>query len=231
VIFLKQQNYKNFSFDQNDLTAMSDSQLPNKRRRLNRLSNVNKPFKSPLRAPLVSKQPNVQSPLVPGSAKPKTAQADDSVLIPSTASARQLDFRLSRSSPTKPSSRLSTSTSQPQKTSEIKLLEAAIRVAKTDIQTLTQAVSILSASKQSMLADLGSKWKEATRTAADQVFDQAKDKVEGMGGFKSWKAMQAESVASWGRDDGRVRPRSDEDDDRKEGNNSEVEDEEDCVSH
>lgn len=61
-----------------------------------------------------------------------------------------------------------------------------------DIDTLSQALSILRSNKASELEALEEKWRGAARLAAEEIFAGAKDRVNRMGGVGAWRERERE---------------------------------------
>jgi Swi5-dependent recombination DNA repair protein 1 len=75
---------------------------------------------------------------------------------------------------------------------EIRRLESLSIKQKQDIDTLTQALSILTSTKSAELEKLAEKWRSASRLAAEEVFASARDKVNRMGGVGAWREREKE---------------------------------------
>ena len=65
------------------------------------------------------------------------------------------------------------------------------------LETTTQALEIEASSEDAELEELIKKWKVTSRDAAEEVYVGMKEKVDGMGGWKKWKATQAEGATGW----------------------------------
>jgi hypothetical protein len=63
-----------------------------------------------------------------------------------------------------------------------------------DIDTLSQALSILRSNKASELEELEEKWRGAARLVAEEIFASARDRVNRMGGVGAWKERERERV-------------------------------------
>jgi Swi5-dependent recombination DNA repair protein 1 len=60
-------------------------------------------------------------------------------------------------------------------------------------ETLSHALSLItSPQKDAELQSLARKWRSASRSAAEEVFGYARDKVNGMGGMRGWKKREKE---------------------------------------
>jgi Swi5-dependent recombination DNA repair protein 1 len=189
---------------------MSD-QPPAKRRRLD--SALHKPFRSPLRHPLEPKCTNTrtQSPLALDSKL--TTQTTPSVLKQSRTTIQPSAFstntrtglRLTKSSPLRPTAAVSAD-------QQTRILEARIRAARADIDVLNQALKILHSPRRDELPALIQKWRRAARLAAEDVYAEAQEKVNQMGGFGALRDRERERVQrrrEWDRLD-REKERADE---------------------
>ena len=184
-----------------------------KRRKLNQA--VNKPFKSPLKtardqsAPTVQGSPLASTPIKNASSDDVNTPADLGFKTPAT---RAIHLG-SRSTPLR--QRLSTTISNKQQQSSttnlgdpaieqeiqntirpIRSLESSLTKQRQDIDTLNQALRLLSSNKSEELDELTIKWRTAARQAAEEVFSTARDKVNRMGGVGAWREMQKERVAN-----------------------------------
>ncbi|KAE9968217.1 hypothetical protein BLS_005964 [Venturia inaequalis] len=202
---------------------------PAKRRRLN--ASVNKPFKSPMRTPF---KPNANPPSASPLGTAPVKLVNDSPTQNSLHSPL-----LPRKLPLTPSKRpipASTYIKPTPPTSESLLLsrqnrtlETSILRQKQDLDTLKQALAILSSPKSLELEDLAEKWRTASRLAAEEVFAGARDKVNKMGGVGAWRERENER-ANFGKQWDEPPPTNDDDDtddDDEETSEEEEEDEED----
>jgi Swi5-dependent recombination DNA repair protein 1 len=71
-------------------------------------------------------------------------------------------------------------------------LETAILRQKQDLDTINQALTILSSAKSIELESLADKWRTASRLAAEELFAGARDKVNKMGGVGAWRERENE---------------------------------------
>lgn len=69
-------------------------------------------------------------------------------------------------------------------------LESSVRNARTDIDTLSQALKIARSGRDAELEELIAKWRVASRTAAEEVFAKVRDRVNRMGGVGSWRERE-----------------------------------------
>ncbi|KAL8855236.1 MAG: hypothetical protein Q9198_010882, partial [Flavoplaca austrocitrina] len=65
------------------------------------------------------------------------------------------------------------------------------------LETTTQALEIEASSEDAELEELIKKWTVTSRDAAEEVYVGMKEKVDGMGGWKKWKATQAAGAKGW----------------------------------
>lgn len=89
--------------------------------------------------------------------------------------------------------------------SQTRALESALRDARKDIDTLTQAISILrNVQKHAELPALIDKWRDAARGAAEEMYAQAREKVNRMGGVGAWRDREREGIerrVQWEREE------------------------------
>jgi hypothetical protein len=167
---------------------MSTSSYATKRRRLNdgvsaSASALSKPFKSPLRA---------------GTIPPVEAGAD-----PLATASRPLTTNPTRTATRKPAPKHSTS--DPQYLALQKqhsALHLQLRQLRQSLETAQQALKL--ESSPTTATDLESiihKWKLASRSAAEEVFHSAKERVDRMGGVGAWRAQSRKEPASWDETD------------------------------
>jgi Swi5-dependent recombination DNA repair protein 1 len=198
-----------------------------KRRRLN--VSVNKPFKSPLRTPFKSNvNPPSASPLSTASVKlahesPACQDDSKSTSLPRTS----LSTPLKRLVPTSIKPLPETSESQALNKAN-RALESAIIRQKQDLDTIKQALGILTTNKSTELELLADKWRSASRLAAEEVFAGARDKVNKMGGVGAWRERENERknfAQQWDQEPAKKGGDSD-DGDEEEEDEDEDEDEE-----
>ncbi|KAK3079720.1 hypothetical protein LTS18_004066 [Coniosporium uncinatum] len=186
---------------------------PLKRRRIDAAaSTLKKPFKSPFRTPLKPKDDNAEHVESLNLVQPK-AVSNNETLMPNAASktpytplrpsALHTQSRVST-----PSTRLNRTTSKPSATleddsgfmqlgRESRRLHALHTSLTSDIDTLQQALALLTPGtssgrlKDDELEDLIQVWKDATRAAAEEVFASTKDRVMKMGGVSAWREADA----------------------------------------
>jgi hypothetical protein len=64
--------------------------------------------------------------------------------------------------------------------------------ARSDIQILSQALSLATSNKDENLARLIDTWRTASRAAAEELFAKTRDRVNRMGGVGAWKEKERE---------------------------------------
>ena len=69
------------------------------------------------------------------------------------------------------------------------------------LDTAQQALQIASSSTDIELETLITKWKHASREAAEEVFRGAKDRVNGMGGMGAWQERSRKRPKGWDDED------------------------------
>ncbi|KAI4277506.1 MAG: hypothetical protein LQ337_001724 [Flavoplaca oasis] len=192
---------------------------PKKRRKVNVTNPLNKPFKSPFRTPLKptsrsdsNAQIQASSLSDNGSAAPKSSP----ISTPSAFSAAQRLIRpppsISSTSPTK--SEIELDKLQKHHTQLLNTLSGL----RARLETTTQALEIEASSEDAELEELIKKWRVTSRDAAEEVYVGMKEKVDGMGGWKKWKATQAEGAKGWydGQEANKRRVEGGDDDDEEE---------------
>lgn len=184
---------------------MSASIPPSKRRRLNNAaSTLSKPFKSPLKA---AEQPDENHGREP-SKEQQHANTPTAVTNhrsrpnthPTTTTAQR-----STQTPTRDRSKSDPQFLTLQKQHSSLLLQ--LTALRGSLTTAQQAVKIAASSSSSSssnhdLESLILKWKLASREAAEEVFNGAKDRVNGMGGVGAWRERSRENAKSgWNREE------------------------------
>src|ERR1700712_3421059 len=167
-----------------------------KRRRLN--DALHKPFKSPIRTPLKT-NPN------PPTTTLKTTPLRTSTTASSLPNPEQTKPPPRWNTPSNASPLPSTQRSQPTLHNPPKAppaaapprfappprqLESAVLSTRRDIDTLTQAISIVTSTKDAELARLIATWRSASREAAEAVFASARDRVNSMGGVGAMRERE-----------------------------------------
>ncbi len=182
--------------------SLSPSSHPAKRRRLNNASSgLSKPFKSPLKAAVRSGEDG-------GGA---VDASKDQQLENNPAAITDSRTHLHRPSTTTLASKPGPNPSSPdhplKKESQFLTLQkqhSALLLQLTQLRqcfdTAQQALKIASSATDSELATLISKWKLASREAAEEVFRGAKDRVNRMGGVGAWRERSRKKPEGWDDD-------------------------------
>ncbi len=176
---------------------MAIGSYPTKRRRLNDgASALSKPFRSPLKAatrPLDEGEKVVDTKNGQLQKKDLTATFTSSHLDshPTTAFTRT-------STPTDPSA------NHLKKDPNLHALEKQhsdlllqLSKLRQSLDTAQQALKIASSSTDTELETLISKWKTASREAAEEVFRGARDRVDNMGGVGAWRERSRRRPEGW----------------------------------
>ncbi|KAF2429369.1 hypothetical protein EJ08DRAFT_670998 [Tothia fuscella] len=198
-----------------------------KRRRLNNA--LHKPFKSPLRGPLrPNANPHVASPLsvTPVKAVYSAAESSENISPGPFPVNTPLKHQVI-STPSKPV----TSESQDPETllaiqttnKDIRRIESAMIRHRQEIDTLQQALTIVTSSKSHELDELTTKWRQASRLAAEEVFAGARDKVNRMGGVGAWREREKEKANFGQQWEQEPQKNEDRDSDDEEGENGQRE--------
>ncbi len=172
---------------------------PSKRRRLNDgASALSKPFRSPLKAVT---RPLEETEKVVGGANNGQQQKKDLI---ATSASSHLDTH-----PTTALTKKSTSTNPSadhlvKKTPNLHALEKKhsdlvfqLSKVRQSLDTAQQALKIASSSTDTELETLISKWKLASREAAEEVFRGARDRVDNMGGVGAWRERSRKRPEGW----------------------------------
>ncbi|KAF2140051.1 uncharacterized protein K452DRAFT_289442 [Aplosporella prunicola CBS 121167] len=180
-----------------------------KRRRLDDAqSALRKPFKSPFKTPMRSSAANgeetvpstagrtppsqsvaaSQSPIEsndpPASSIDSDAQ-DPQTPLPSRVSAKPASIPRKKPDPDDPLECALKEEQQRQRQ-----LNRQMTNLRTELDTLDQALSIASSTKDAELDELIIKWREASRAAAEEVFATVRDRVNRMGGVGAWRERE-----------------------------------------
>jgi Swi5-dependent recombination DNA repair protein 1 len=180
---------------------MSISSHPLKRRRLdNGGSGLSKPFRSPLKASIITQQGNA------GTVDPSSNHPQQNNPRAITNSRFPTDQRTSRPAINAPPTRSSQANRQktPQEITLQKhhsALLLQLTKLRQSLETAQQALKITSSTTDAKLESLISKWKLASREAAEEVFRGAKDRVNGMGGMGAWRERSRKKPEGWGDDE------------------------------
>lgn len=181
-----------------------------KRRRLeDAQSALRKPFRSPFKTPsrkLELEKPNaditasstaVPSPLVQSTLP--DSSPDQSLSVSSLRTLRSSRSSTTFSTPSRPRPFARHNVVAPddplteaihaeeQRQSE---LSRQIRSLRTELDTLSQALTIATSTKDAGLEALTKKWRDATRAAAEEVFATTRDRVNNMGGIGAWRQSE-----------------------------------------
>ena len=174
-----------------------------KRRKLNDTSALLKPFKSPLRQTSTNKPKN---PTEQFSQKDfQTSKlVDPSILLPVVKRTNPLSPKKPSTLPIEldPSLPQDISTLQRQHTALLNRL-SALRAEKDKVD---QALKIESSSRDEELGKLIRQWRMASQEAAEEVYADVRDRVNGMGGIRAWQERErkrAENGWGWEEGDGR----------------------------
>lgn len=180
--------------------AMSSSSYSTKRRRLNDASSaLSRPFKSPLKAAIR-----------PEEAEGKTADASEDQHRENDPAAITDSSRLSTHPIRTPARKPTPKHSSPdhlkkdpqffalQKQHSALLLQ--LSKLRQTLETAQQAVQIESSSTDAELETLITKWRLASREAAEEVFRGAKDRVNRMGGVGAWREQSRKKPQGWDED-------------------------------
>ncbi len=172
---------------------------PSKRRRLGNASHtLSQPFKSPFKTPLKTKT-NTETHVSATTSSPTRDDAKTKAPL-SPPSPPQSTPTITPLPP--PQARISPSSEllnlQKQHTRLLNQLSAA----RSKLETSNQALKIESSNRDLELEALISKWRAASRTAAEEVFAGARDKVNKMGGVGAMRDRERQSKdKAWGWDD------------------------------
>lgn len=177
-----------------------------KRRRLDNASHtLSKPFKSPLKTPLLTKDHHSLEQDSPGENSPELLKSSDSFNTQSVISAhtstptKVLQNTASRKSKANINQSAQPSQEDAELTSLLKTqrsLESELRDLREELETLEQALRIELSGEDEKLEGLVHKWKTASREAADEMFTSVRDRVNRMGGPAAWREMQRKK-AEW----------------------------------
>ncbi len=159
---------------------------PAKKRRLDATqASLNKPFRSPLRTSSKLQAPKEQT------QTPDPGLQSQSCLPPPT---------IDSASPLKPQSLLRDASARPDtRDLQKEYTASSIRLTqlRQSLEIAQQALQIESSNQVAELRALIKKWKTIAQEAADELFIDAKDRVDGMGGIEAWRRRAEEDVRSW----------------------------------
>ena len=186
------------------LLVMSTPQA--KRRRLNEATKtLHKPFKSPFRAPLESKQPSSGSDHF--SSDTSETGTYPRPMLKHLSTVHEL-LTSGQSTPT--SCTLATTTSLIDRTSlpisarprslqeratspKLSLTRESIQL-RNDLNVLSQALKLATTTNDDDLIALIERWRGASRAAAEELFATTRDRVNRMGGVGAWKEREREQT-------------------------------------
>ncbi|KAF2276960.1 uncharacterized protein EI97DRAFT_375755 [Westerdykella ornata] len=157
-----------------------------KRRRLDEATRtLHKPFKSPFRTPLKAST----SPSEPPSSDPPEAPKNDLSSTKTNATQnRPLHDPTLVVTPRSPT----TTPSRPIQRKALPSLTREIIQLRSDIQILTQALTLVTSDKDRELQRLIDTWRTASRAAAEDLFARTRDRVNRMGGVAAWREREKE---------------------------------------
>jgi hypothetical protein len=68
------------------------------------------------------------------------------------------------------------------------------------LDMVEQALQFEESGQEAQLQDLIGKWRAVAREAADELFVDAKDRIDQMGGAAAWRRRTQEDISHWNRD-------------------------------
>ncbi|KAL8938785.1 MAG: hypothetical protein Q9216_003707 [Gyalolechia sp. 2 TL-2023] len=173
----------------------------NKRRRIDPSPALSKPFRSPFKTPLKKSSKPLQNTITPNSTSTRPSSSitkPTPVFTPTTISSR-------RKSPTR---RLPTSGAIPSPSTSSRhlcqlqkqhtALLNELSSLRGNLDTATQALEIEASTTDAELEALIRKWRGVSRSAAEEVFEITKERVDGLGGVKAWRKREGEMQKGWG---------------------------------
>lgn len=202
-----------------------------KRRRLDTASRaLSQPFKSPFQTP---RKTNNEAPLqseettssAVGSAQdqsaPPTSIAKPAPTPATTTPARSL--ALAQRSHASPLSSLARDPHLNSLQKQHSALLSTLSTLRAELDTFTQALKIETSGKDTELEALITKWKSASRDAAEEIFGGVKDRVNRMGGVGAWREREMEAkkrFSAWDEEpvkrEGDGEEENEEDDEKRE---------------
>ena len=178
-----------------------------KRRRLNdNASMLSKPFKSPLVAKPQPKEadPGPQQDVPDKSmTEPPTNQisSQDSLTTPTRIVESRKPFHYSsdvfQTAPNNASSIGSTDPTVVALRKRHSALLMQLSKYKQQLDTVEQALQVLKHNKDEELQTLVAKWKNTSREVAEEVFKEAKEKINRMGGVGAWRERSTSRPSGW----------------------------------
>lgn len=175
------------------------SGLSAKRRRLNEsLSSLNKPFRSPLKASTNESAPSKQNDNAANQSN-KPNELAGSIKATASTTPVSADAKTSKSTLAKTiavrnqtaiTNSRATDPAEAAARRALTALELQIRSVRNDIDSLKQAAQITDSNNDATLEDLTQRWRVAAQAAAEEVFDDVKQRVARMGGVKAWRESE-----------------------------------------
>ncbi|PLN80665.1 hypothetical protein BDW42DRAFT_201207 [Aspergillus taichungensis] len=178
---------------------------PLKRRRLDVTpSTLSKPFKSPLRRPPATSEtaaphtPTKHEEHLPSTTTPRAQSTPDT--FPSSHTTTPT----ATSTPASISKRKRTSLLPADPTllhlqKQQRSLQAHLFSLRSDLDTAQQALRLESSTQDAELEGLVAKWRGVAQSAAEEVFEGARERVARMGGMKAWRErMREDRMGGWG---------------------------------
>lgn len=182
-----------------------------KRRKLDSAAALSKPFKSPMRRPPqdTDKVSTAQSEatsfaVVEANTNPLIKKSASQVPLPALGPEAQTQHSLtSTASPTvldgsKPAVHQASLTEVRSLQRENAALLNQLASVRSTLDTNTQALKISRSTRDLELQRLVGLWRTASRSAAEELFATAKDRVNGMGGLGAWKEKERGRREGWG---------------------------------
>ena len=187
---------------------MTSDQRSNKRRRLDGASTLSKPFKSPLRKPVLIGESSQHPPSTPLSAAvPRSKDISASFLTPCDNKTQGVPSLSPETSPVlrQPKTGIRcdpsrSSLSDPEildLQKQQRSLQSRLTHLRAEINTAKQALRIESSMKDAELEALIIKWRVISQEAADEVFASAQERVARMGGMAAWRERSKRDAMRW----------------------------------
>lgn len=188
---------------------MTTDRHESKRRRLDAVTTLSKPFKSPLRRPSLTENLSQHPPSPLSAPVPEGKQVPASLTtrynepqgVPSSSPATSPAVRQHKSAVR---SSLSTPARSPLADPELldlqkqqRSLQSRLINLQAEINTAKQALRIESSTKDSELEALIIKWRLISQEAADEVFAGAQERVARMGGMAAWRERNKRDTTRW----------------------------------
>ena len=220
------------------------STLAAKRRRIEAANSaLNKPFRSPLKAPLQQDSKSSEGsklkttaadPTNPSSNEVKSEEAQctqtESHALPSHAPAAAPSPHANARRPSLPYrinlTKTPLTSNDPEALAlrrDLIAVESQIRAVRADIDIINQAKSIIASGGTRRLEVQTKKWRDVARQAADEMFGTVKERVYQMGGVKAWKEEERrrrKRSTGWNDDNDNARGNAQRGEDEDEGEHS-----------